>query len=390
MPFPVFIPLKYDSRYSLLGAMARQVAEAFAGCGCPINPPGDPGEIIASQGGRGLLMFFNFGEFGPTWMDLARDGWRRGRHLSVVHYFVDHPLGLNPAFLDQWRDVRSYRLVLPCPDGLHWLGLQWPWLRHAPCPHGIPASALCDERTIGAEREFEVVLAGSIQTEQEIEALGAGLSPEIRACGREMAHLLTAQAWTGFDQALDLVLGQRGIIPGRFDAAHHLWKYATAIVNRARRVSLAKAMQGRRTAIFGGPAWREVADGTLSYMGDVPYADLPGALARGRVCLAWGPTQFVHGYSERILLGMAAGCACVADDRMLVRRDFGSDGGTVRLFDGASPEGAREAVEALFKDPGALEACARRGRALVAGHHLWMHRLRTIAAIAEDTLQAAA
>jgi hypothetical protein len=89
------------------------------------------------------------------------------------------------------------------------------------------------------------------------------------------------------------------------------------------------------------------------------------------VGLAWGPTQFVHSYSERIMLAMAAGCAAVSDDRLLVRRDFP---GLCGLYDAGRPESAREACERLLADPAGSIAMAARGRAWVGERCLWRHR----------------
>jgi hypothetical protein len=295
--------------------------------------------------------------------------------------------------MDRWANVQSFRMLLPCPDGLHWLGMRFPWLRHGPCMHGVPESALCDERTIdspSSPREFEVVIAGSIHTQDEIESMLASLPPAVAAAARDMTEMLVGCPSMSFEQALDLCLGQRGMVTGNFPAAQRLWRIVTAAVNRRRRTAIVQEMQGRRTLVLGGPAWAEFASGTITHGGDVAYADLPAALARARTCIAWGPTQFIHGHSERLLLSMAAGCATTSDDRLLVRRDFGASGEAARYFDPALPGSCRASVESLLSDREALRASALRGRALVAERHLWRNRLDTIVATAQDTLRVAA
>lgn len=393
MSFPVYIPLSYDSRYALLGAMARECASALAAAGCSINPVGDPETILRASGGHGLMLFFNFCSLDDRWLELAEHGRERGAHLAVVQFFVDHPLALDAAFMDRWARTPGFRMILPCPDGLHWMGMRFPWLRHGPCPHGIPESALCDESTIenpAAPREFDVVAAGSIHTQAEIDEQFAALPEIARTAARDMSELLVAHPAMSFEQALDLCLGQRGVVSGNFPAAQRLWRVVTAAVNRRRRVALIQAMQGRRTLLLGGRAWSEFASGTIVHAGDVAYTDLPAALARARTCIAWGPTQFIHGHSERLLLAMAAGCASASDDRLLVRRDFGADGQAARYFDAARPETCRAAIDSLLADGASLKALAHRGRELVAERHLWRNRLQTIVAVAQDTLRAAA
>ena len=105
------------------------------------------------------------------------------------------------------------------------------------------------------------------------------------------------------------------------------------------------------------------------------YEDCADAFGRGRVALAWGPTQFVHAYSERIMQAMAAGACVVADDRLLVRRDFNLPEQTATLFDLSDQHAARAAIDAALADPDASLAQAIRGRELVERKCLWEHRL---------------
>lgn len=162
-----------------------------------------------------------------------------------------------------------------------------------------------------------------------------------------------------------------------------MFRVVIPAVNRRRRIALVKAMQGISTAVFGGEAWREVCTGTIRYAGQVPYADVAERLTTARVCLAWGPTQFTHSFSERVLLSMAAGCATVADDRLFLRRHFvdrRSDGACLRLFDAAAPASARAAVEQVLNDREASLAMAVRGRRAIKAAHLWRHRVDTLLA----------
>lgn len=391
MAFPVYIPLSYTSRYELLGAMAHEAAAAFAEAGCAVNPAGDPEQTVRAAGGRALVLFFNHCAFSDTWTELMRAGSSRGVHLAVVQMFVDHPLALDASYMDTWANVPGFRTLLPCPDGLHWLAMRWPWIRHAPCAHAVPQSALAPAESLDdaalAAREFDVVVTGSIHTQPQVDALAAGLPPAVRAGCDEMIDLLSRTPWMSFETALDLALGQRGLVTGRFAPVQRVWAYVTAAVNRARRLSMVRELEGRRVVVFGPDSWSEVTGGTIVHGGHVAYAQLPAALRRGRVCLAWGPTQFVHGWSERLLLGLAAGCACVCDDRMLVRRDFSA---VTSRFDAAQLGACAAAVDALLADPTRAAEIARAGHAAVQERHLWRHRLQNIVAAAQDTVAAAA
>ena len=76
---------------------------------------------------------------------------------------------------------------------------------------------------------------------------------------------------------------------------------------------------------------------------------------------------------------MAGGACVVADDRLLVRRDFNGSaspaGDTALLFDWGDPRAARAAVDARLGDLDGSLAMARRGRELVERTCLWEHRI---------------
>lgn len=397
------MPLEYGSRYALLGAMARQLAGAFASRGCPVNP-NEP------MGARpGLLLFFN-ALADPAAMHQRL--LRAGPNLAVVQFHVDHPFALDEAQTDLFARLPNFRLVLPCLDGAHLLRLRWPSLAHAHCPHGVAPEALCDPASIarrhagraGGGDAADLILTGSIHTEGEIERMRERLPGAVRPAADEVAGLLIEHPAMPFEQALDLALAPRGTPPGQWKLAAAIWSVAVSAANRRRRAAIVRAMQGVRTVLYGGEAWREFASGTIEYRGDVAYDALPDALAGARVCLAWGPTQFAHTFSERLLLSMAAGCATVADDRLMIRRHFAHhpapvagdahsrrDGAAVTLFDASGRDGparARAAVDDLLRDASRREAMALAARGAIEAGHLWRHRTDAIAAVGSAALAA--
>lgn len=380
MSEPVWIHARYQSAYGLLGAMALELCDGLREAGHEarmINLATDP------HPERGVFVFFN----APVTLDaFPRALWEQDSGLRAVQVFVDHPFALPAATVDEWAErgrragvgsegLGNLRVCLPCADDVHLLRMRWPGLVHAWMGHGIPASALCggDAVSRGAwdAKEFDVVVTGSVVSEQEIRDAFSLMSSRVQGMVKEIVAVMVADAGVGYLQALDLVMGSRSVITGEWATAQAFWRVCVAMTNRIRRMRAVQSLQGLKVGVFGSEAWREVCTGTVRYAGSVEYGAIAGAFARGRVGLAWGPTQFVHSYSERIMLAMAAGCAAVSDDRLLVRRDFPGLSG---LYDAARPESAREACERLLADPAGSIAMAGRGRAWVGERCLWRHR----------------
>ncbi len=387
MAFPVYLPFNYQSQYSLLGSMARELAAAFAVRGCAVNPPGVIGERPA------LYLFFN----APADLaDLPAAALRPGSNIALAQFHVDHPFALNPRVTDALAELPNFRMFLPCVDSAHLLRLRWPRLAHAHCAHGVPPSALCDASTINSRhdaRHLDLLIAGSIHTELELERKRERIPAPLRRAADDIVELLAPRPSMPFEQAMDVVLAPNQTPAGQWALAAMLWEYAVAAVNRRRRVALVRAMQGVRTVVLGGAAWAEFCTGTIEHRADVPYNELPGALASARVCLAWGPTQFAHSFSERLLLALAAGCATVADDRLMIRREFASAGvgACVSLFDAHGPESpmrCRAAVDELLNNAGRRHAMASAGRAIVERAHLWHHRTDLLASISSAAIAA--
>ncbi|MEO1718022.1 MAG: glycosyltransferase, partial [Planctomycetota bacterium] len=277
-------------------------------------------------------------------------------------------------------------------DGLHLLRLRWPRLVHGHVPHGIGRRSLVAADAVNAEalasREFDVVVGGSIHSEDELRGMKSQLPAQTHGWVDEIVMLMLAEPMLPFEQAVDLVAGSRGVVTGNWSTLAGLWRTAMAHLNRLQRIQMVEELQGLDVAVFGGEAWREVCRGTIRWQGDAAYTDISKAFARGRVCLAWGPTQFEHTFSERLLLSMAAGCASVADDRYMIGQHFAFEGAnqSVEVFDARHPGALRASVEALLADRDRLAAIAQHGRHAVEAGHLWEHRIDKIAALAAESL----
>ena len=163
-------------------------------------------------------------------------------------------------------------------------------------------------------------------------------------------------------------------------------------MNRFRRIETVQSLQGLRVGVFGSNEWIKHCTGTIHYAGQASYAQCAQAFSRGRIGLAWGPTQFVHSYSERIMQAMAGGACVVADDRMMVRHDFNGSmsatptSPTAKLFDwsGTNLNAARQAIEYQLAHPHESLEMARRGRIHAEKTCLWEHRVDQMMSLAES------
>ncbi len=385
MSVPVWILRRYESRYSLLGAMAEELAQGF-------EAHGDQFEVLDGlpDGSRpGILVFFNM----PAAIEAIPAAVRRpGSRVACVQIMVDHPLALAPEITDATSLLPNFRLLLPSVDGLHLLRLRWPRLVHGHLPHGIGRGSLVDTSCVThdglASRDFDVVVAGSIHTEEQLRALKGQLPQQTHDWVDEIVMLMLAEPMLPFEQAVDLVAGSRSVVTGNWSTLAGLWRVTSAHLNRLQRIQMVEELQELDVAVYGSEAWRSVCRGTIRWQGDAPYRDVARVFASGRVCLAWGPTQFEHTFSERLLLSMAAGCASVADDRYMIGQHFAFEGAgqSVQVFDARHPGALRASVESLLGDTDRLVSMAQHGREAVEAGHLWEHRVEKIASIAAESL----
>jgi hypothetical protein len=383
MATPVWIPRRYESRFSLLGAMADELAVAFEALGYEVIDGLPDGSRV------GIYIFFNML---PS-LDAIPPAVRRvNSRVAVIQILVDHPLALDPGIMDQLCKLPNYRLALPSLDGLHLLRLRWPQLRHGHMPHGVPKSALVEQASCTLaelnNREHDVVVAGAIHDELGCQDLKNALPAQTHPWIDEIVELMTSDPSMPYEQAIDCVCGSRSVITGNWPMAAGIWRVCIAGVNRRRRIALVESLQGLDVAVFGGESWKDICTGSLTYKGPADYSEIPAALSTARVCLAWGPTQFPQTFSERLLLSMASGCASVAEDRYLVRQHFTTAGDDAHLvsFDSRQPGAARVEVESLLSDPDRLERISRNGRVAVEENHLWENRVDKLSSLASEAL----
>jgi hypothetical protein len=382
-PSTIWIHKAYQSQFDLLGAMAAEIAGAFIALGYDarlIDIAHDPSPT------QGLFLFLNTPQ---SLAQLPQALFTPNPTLKAVQLHVDHPFALPDSIIDQWNqhnNLENFHLHLPCLDDAHLLRPRFPNLIHSWTPHGIPQSTLSNPDHITqqhhANRPFDVVCTGSIRSQDEIDKGLNALDQSMTIMVTDVVHLMLKEPWLGYVAAVDLALGSRGVITGNWSTQKHFWGLVTAIVNRHRRTQTVQSLQGLKVGVFGSSAWKEHCTGTIEYAGEVAYADSASAFAQGRIGLAWGPTQFVHSYSERIMQAMAGGSCVIADDRLLVRRDFNGAaspaGDTVRLFDWGDPNAARAAADAQLADPQGSLNMAKRSRELVERTCLWTHRVKAM------------
>ncbi len=377
------VQTEYGSRYGLLGAMAREIAEGLTQAGIPTRQgeprPGD------------TFLWLNF----PATAEALPAACREGS-ANMVQYFVDHPFAIDPRVMDTLAKQPRHTLALPCIDGNHLLRLRWPTLSHVPVLHGVRAADVVADDTIApshqpaatntnpsapAPRDIEIFIAGSIHTEPELAELRARLPEPIRELADQVGDLVAAIPTMPAEQAMDLVIAPAGIGVGQWPLMAAVWSYAIARANRARRLSLVRALQGLPVTVFGTEAWQPECTGTIRYAGNASYADIPALMRRARICIAWGPTQFAHSFSERQLLAMASGCATVSDDRLLARSILGPSPARpegILFYDAAQPTSCRAHVERLLRDPSAAAALAAAGASIVGAAHTWRHRAASL------------
>ncbi|MBL4810650.1 MAG: glycosyltransferase family 1 protein [Phycisphaerales bacterium] len=392
----IWIHARYQSQYGLLGAMSKELADAFAAKGYDAQLFNLDHHDMPTDG---ILFFMNVP---ATLNDLPPALFIPGSNMKAIQLFVDHPLALPDNIIDQWNDhnnLDNFRLCLPCLDDVHLLRPRFPNLVHSWIPHGIPRNSLCDLDAMTMDqyntKEFDVVVTGSVRSQEEIESsLSQITDPMTRSLISEIVNLMIKEPGLGYVAACDLVMGSRGIITGKWITQKFLWTLIIAIVNRHRRIQTVESLQGLKVGVFGSKDWLPHCTGTIEYAGQVEYENCAKAFSRGRVGLAWGPTQFVHSYSERIMQAMAGGSSVVCDDRLLIRRDFNkvtttnAAGLTAKLFDWGDRAAARVAVDQQLADPEAALAMARRGREHVENTCLWEHRVDDMIGLAQSPAAA--
>jgi hypothetical protein len=376
-----YIVTESASRYSLLGAFGMQFGSAMQRCGLEVNPDAGGPEAWGKPGRAAFVFFNHLNSVEETY------GWAGGpeKDRAVVQWCVDHPLTIEADWLDRMSRDPGFRLLTVTSDDAHLLSLRFPQLRHATVWHGVDESALCAaegiEQSHAAERDIDVIIAGSIASSAEIAQLKARIPAVLHGACDEIAALRVEHPGMSFGQAMDVAMPSGVRASDHWTMMRMVFAYVTAVVGRTRRVAAAQAMQGLNTVLIGTEAWKEFATGTLKFGGMVGYGELPGWLMRSKVCLAVSPPQFVTGFSERVLLSMAAGCATVAEGRVAIEREFGASGG-VQMYAPDRAELARVMVGKLLDDAAGRTRMGIAGRGVIAAGHLWGHRVAAVMAAA--------
>ena len=260
----IWIQRSYQSQFDLLGAMASEIAQGFIARGYKARLIDIAEDESPTEG---VFLFLNT----PQSLDqLPPALFVPGSNLSAVQVHVDHPFALPDSLLDEWTQrvgLERFRLMLPCLDDVHLLRTRFAGLVHSWMPHGIPRESLCDMDTLTEEafvgREFDVVVTGSVRSQEEIDRGLGQLDAPVRAMAGEMAHLMIKEPHLGYVAAVDLVMGSRGVITGSWEAQKYLWGLVIAMVNRHRRIETVQAMQGVRVGVFGSDVWKAHCTGTI-------------------------------------------------------------------------------------------------------------------------------
>lgn len=383
------LPSVAASRFGALDHFHHGLREAAARAGFLFESA--PHE---AEGSDGAALLFFAGQAQPR----AIERWlaeRTGGPALALNWHVDHALQYPAAALEALAGLAGFRLLTVAREDDPLLALRFPGLRRLHLRHAVPASSLVGEGTIeashasGGSRDIDVLLSGYVHTLAECDALLAQLPAPLHAPARALVALRLAHPSLSFADAFASTMPPA---PASMASPSAQWDYLAAVfhattpaLNRARRLGMLAELRGVRVAIAGPRAgWSEAASNgnadAPELLGEMPMAQLPALLARTKVLIAANPTQFTHAWSERLLMGLASGCACVTDDRFAVRRDFVEPGQPARvgLFALAEPQSLRVAVDALLAHADARATLARAGHALVRERHTWDVRLREL------------
>ncbi|MFO0857700.1 MAG: glycosyltransferase [Phycisphaerales bacterium] len=385
----LYVPERYESRFSLIEAFCNELREAGPEVGLATNPPSVQGlrQRLASA-----FVFFNFAPTAQMLFDWIGDTRHlQGVPLALVQWLIDHPLNLDQKFTTDLLSQSGYRLVTVANDDTRLLRLRWPHLQHFTVMHGVPRSALVPIDMIEAShaghgeyaRDIDVLFSGSIASEADLANLLAQVPAALHRYCDEIVQLKLAEPMLSFGQAFELVMPSPLICPDHWGILAVVFRYTTAVLNRIRRTSMLRAMKGMRVTLLGTSSWSADVEQArtegvkIDFVQDVPYRELPQYFARAKVCVAINPTQFTHAFSERLLLSLAGGCGTITDRRLTVTKNFANDETPhcVELCDLKHVESVREAADRLLRDGDHRISMSVRGREDVERSHLWAHRL---------------
>lgn len=388
-PCALYIPERYESRFSLIEAFCNELRDAGPEIGLATNPPAMNGlrQRLASA-----FVFFNFAPTAQMLFDWIGDTRHlQGVPLALVQWLIDHPLNLDQKFTSDLLSQPGYRLVTVANDDTHLLRLRWPNLQHFTVMHGVPRSALINTDTIETShaargeqaRDIDVLFSGSIASDADLANLRVQVPAALHKYCDEIVQLKLAHPTLSFGQAFEHVMPSPLICPDHWGMLAVVFRYTTAVLNRTRRIAMLRAMKGMRVTLLGTSSWaagveQARANGVkIDFVQDVPYRELPQYFARAKVCVAINPTQFAHAFSERLLLSLAGGCGTITDRRLTVTQHFANDTSPhcVELCDLEQVESVRDTAIRLLEDTDHRIGMSVRGREVVERQHLWSHRL---------------
>lgn len=367
----LFVPTKYESRYGLLGTFCAEVIEAARALGVVVNPDAQETRQRVA-GGEWLPVFVMFNMPGGTaelgaWMNGVGGGG------VLVQWMVDHPFHADAKLLDMFAKQGAYRFACVADDDLHLLQLRWPGVKRMRLWHGVPRGALCAE--VRGSRDVDVLLAGSLPEPAETERLRTCVPEVLRDCSERLVELRERSPAMSFGQAFDICAPAGLHCDDLWSLMTVMFRYTTAELNRRRRVSTLRALHGLRVTVLGNDAWREHMSAEMTLVGQVAYAELRAWAARSKVWVAVNPAQFAGAFSERLLIGLAGGAACVSDDRAWVNSAFS---GVCATYGGNDMDGLRRRVDGLLGNENERHTLGVSGRRLVEERHLWEHRVQML------------
>jgi hypothetical protein len=355
-----------------------------------INPPADPDRPA-------IYLFFNIvnGRAGlASWIG------HRKAPTAVLQWMVDHPLHTSPALVDELSPFSEYRYISVADDDMHLMQMRWPSLQKAVVWHGVSDESLLStdqvhtSHTLPTERggrDIDVLFAGSIHTREELDKVLTIVPAALRPYCQHLVQLRLAYPHLTFGQAYDMTLPHSVQVGDGWDFLACIFRATTAWLNRERRLRVLKSLDGCRVTLLGSEAWKEHLAPGMSYAGHVPLSEVPAWMRRSKVCIAINPVQFTHSFSERLLQGMASGAACVTDDRMWVRDQFGAVPGVepsaspqpgARFVDPSNTPLLRAHVDELLASAPLRVALAQVGNRAVAAQHRWANRVDAVLNIA--------
>lgn len=398
-PIALYVPDDAKSRYALIGEFYRQIGTSAVDAGMEWNPA-PVGGLRAVR--PSIFLFINAARDPQVISEwIGSTAHMHATPIALVQWLIDHPFNLDRRLVDAFCTNSRYCLVTVADDDAMLLRMRWPTLQHFRVSQGVPRDMLVDPARIepshmsADSRDIDVLLTGTIASDAEIEQLRSILPASVvleKACD-EIVQLRVKHPSLGFLHAVETCVPSPFICPDHWGLLAAMFRLTTALANRERRIAMLRSLArtGLSVTVLGTASWRGVVEdlrrespkARIRLVQDVDYAHLPPWIARAKVYIGVNPTQFVHAYSERLLLGLASGAATVTDDRIGVRREFQNeyrsretDGKPCLVtFDPARPDDLASRVVDLLANPSQRVELALNGRTLVEKRHLWSHRL---------------